>query len=218
MKKLLSAGAAILLTCALAASAGAADYSNNPNYPLPGNGSNTSSSKPDPTKKIERLPEQGTSLKNPAVLITKESVTKAIENDEPIYASYETAEVKSNAMAALARTNLGRLTVITKRYTVTIDSDTVTEAKDISLAMKVTKNSKRGAMIIRTEQKGSFGCTLNVTFEAKYYSQCGVDLNTAHVYRIDPETKEVEDMGKVQLDSQGRIEISMTSGGKYIVM
>ena len=217
MKKLLSAGAAILLTCALAASAGAADYSNNPNYPLPGNDSNTSS-RPDPTQKIERLPEQGTSLKNPAELITKESVANAIENDEPIYASYETAKVKSNAMAALARTNLGRLTVITKRYTVTIDADTVTEAKDISLAMNITKNTKRGAMIIRTEQEGSFGCTLNVTFEAKYYSQCGVDLNTAHVYRIDPETKKVEDMGKVHLDSQGRIEISMTEGGKYIVV
>lgn len=217
MKKLLSAGAAILLTCALAVSAGAADYSGNPNYSLPDPNANTSG-RPDPTQKIERLPEQGTSLKNPAELITKESVAKAIKNDEPIYASYETAEVKANAIAVLARTNLCRLTVITKRYTVTIDADSVTEAKDISLAMNVTKNTKRGAMIINTEQEGSFGCTLNVTFEAKYYSQCGVDLNTAHVYRVDPETKKVEDMGKVQLDSQGRIEISMTTGGKYIVM
>ncbi len=217
MKKLLSAGAAILLTCALTVSAGAADYSSNPNYSLPDPNANTSG-RPDPTLKIEKLPEAGTSLKNPAVLITKENVVNAIENDEPIYASYETAELKSNALAALARTNLGRLTVITKRYTVTIDADSVTEAKDISLAMNITKNTKHKAMIIRTEQEDSFGCTLNVTFEAKYYSQCGVDLNTAHVYRIDPSTKEVQDTGKVRLDSEGRIEITMTSGGKYVVM
>lgn len=225
MKKLISAVTAIILTVAMAASAGAADYVNPPQYTLPSAPAAPSApSKPsapaNPTmpNDYKKPPAKGTDISNPHTVLTKNNVADAIADGEAVYASYEQADIKSNAIAALARTNLGQLKVITKRYTATIDSSSVTEAKDISLAVKMTKNTKRGAMILRTEQEGEFGCTVTLTISAKYYSQCGVDLNKANVYYIDPVTKKVTNLGKVQLDSEGNISLSMTTGGKYIIM
>ncbi len=226
MKKISAVLAAAAIAASMSASVFATDYSSDPQYPLPSyGGSSENHSRPmpggeknNPNVKIERPAAEGTDLSNPTKLITKDDVLDAIESDSPIYASYESATVKSNAMAALARTKFGKLTVITKRYTATIDSESVTEAKDIDLGMSITKVSKRGAMIVRTNQAGSFGCTVNVTVSSKYYSQCGVDLNSAHTYYIDTATKDVVDMGAVKLDSEGNILISMVNGGKYIVM
>lgn len=220
MKKVIGVITAAALTAATAISVSATDYSNKPSYPLP---PSSSSARPIGTPSNPREPSTsrsrpGKGLDNPLTLLSKNAVSSAVANDEPIYSSYESAEIKANAMAVLARTRFGILKVITQRYTVTINSESVTELKDISLAMKITKNSKYGAMIIRTEQEGSFGCEISMTVAPKYYLQCGVDLTKAHVYRIDPDTNMVKDMGGVKINENAEIIINMTDGGKYIIM
>lgn len=226
MKKIVSVLTAAVLSTAMAASVSATDYGNTPSYPLPPSSSTPSGLRPagTPYTNVTRDPNAvtlsrpGKGLDNPLTLVTKKYVTDAVAKDQPIYASYENAEIKSNAMAVLARTRFGVLKVITRRYSVTINSESITELKDINLAMDITKNSKYGAMIIRTKQEGSFGCQVGMAVAPKYYLQCGVDLTKAHVYYVDPDTNMVHDMGGVKINENAEVLINMTSGGKYIVM
>lgn len=226
MKKIASVLTAAAVTAAMAVSVSATDYGHQPSYPLPPSSSLSSSAERPagtPYTSMTREPSAnqsrpGKGLDNPLNIVTKKYVTDAISKDQPIYASYENAEIKSNAMAVLARTRFGVLKVITKRYTVTINSESITELKDINLGMKITKNSKHGAMIINTQQQGEFGCEVSMTVAAKYYVQCGVDLTKAHIYYVDPDTNMVTDMGGVKINENAEIIINMTSGGKYIVM
>ena len=233
MKKIVSVLTAAVLFTAMAATVSATDYGNKPSYPLPpstapsapsipshpaATPSGVTPSAPHVSKDTQTQSKPGKGLDNPVSLITKKYMTDAIAKDEPIYVSYDNAEIKSNALAVLARTRFGVLQVITQRYGITINSESITELKDINLGMKITKNSKHGAMIINTQQEGSFGCDVSMTVAAKYYVQCGVDLTKAHVYYIDPDTNMVIDMGGVKINTNAEIIINMTSGGKYIVM
>lgn len=218
MRKIAGITAAVIMTGTMAATAYAADYAVKPDYQLPAQTTAKPSETTAAAEQEEKLPPAGTSLKNPLELITKDYVAKALENDEPVYASYNDCEIKSNAVAVLARKEGGRLTVVTKRYTAAVNANSVTEAKDISLAINMTKNSRKGALIMSTEQQGSFGCTVEITVKPYYYEQAGVDLSKAHVYCIDPDTNEVIDMGAVKLDKDSNIVFSMTKGGKYIVL
>lgn len=210
MKKGISVILAAVMTASMAASVSAADYSKNPCYTLP---PTTTSA---PVNNNTTSPA-GTSLSNPLEVIEKKNIRAAVAKGEPVYASYETAQLKANAMAMLAGKDGGILTVVTKRYTAVIDGKSVTKAKDISLAIKMTKSEAQGAMILRTEQKGSFGCTVDIHISAKYYTQCGIDLKNAHVYYVDDD-KNVNDMGALNFDDEGNIVVSMTDGGKYIIM
>lgn len=211
MKKYLSVFAAAVMAASAAASAGAADYSTDPAYPAPP--SNTLSS----SDNSAYAPAQGKDPSNPVSVIDKSGVSNALRSNSPIYASYEDAGLRADAVALLAKREGSVLRVETKRYTAVIRGETVTDAKDISLAIKMTKSTEQGAMILRTEQKGEFGCTADIIISPKYYTQCGVDLKKAHLYFID-ENKQVNDMGKITVDKDGNIVISMTVGGKYIVM
>lgn len=211
MKKGFSVILAAVIAASMAVSVSAADYSKNPGYSLP-------PAKPSSdTDKNNSVTPEGSSLANPFEMMEKKDIRTAVAKGEPVYASYETAQLKANAMNMLAGKDGGVLTVITKRYTAVIDGDSITEAKDISLAIKMTKSEAQGAMILRTEQKGSFGCTVDIHIPAKYYTQCGIDLKNAHVYYVDGD-KNVNDMGAVAFDDDGNIVISMTDGGKYIIM
>lgn len=214
MKKHLSAAAALALTVSMAASAAATDYAANPSYPLPPAVPSAPSGTAAP---VSTSSSAGTALSNPASLIDKQMVSRALRTNSPVYASYTDAGIKANALASLALKKDSVLTVITKRYTAVIKGESVTKAKDISLAIKMTKSSDHGALILRTEQKGDFGCTADIYISSKYYSQCGVDLKNAHVYFID-DNKKVNDLGGIVLDDDGNIVVSMTSGGKYIIM
>ncbi|MDD6991020.1 MAG: hypothetical protein PUI48_04250 [Oscillospiraceae bacterium] len=211
MKKYFSVIAAAVIAASMAVSVSAADYSGNPGYVLP------PAAPSAPAGSNGSVPAAGTSLSNPFEVIEKKDIRAAVAKGEPVYASYETAQLKANAMAMLAGKDGGVLTVVTKRYTAVIDGDSITEAKDISLAIKMTKAVEQGAMVLRTEQKGSFGCTVDIHISAKYYTQCGVDLKNAHVYYVDGD-KNVNDMGALVFDDDGNIVVSMTDGGKYIIM
>ncbi|MGN0641712.1 MAG: hypothetical protein ACI4JJ_01080 [Huintestinicola sp.] len=220
MKKSIAAISAAVLAFSLSASVFAADYSKDPGYPGSPSSFNTPDkpSKPSDNSSNNEIPQAGKSFENPAKLITASMVNDAIENGTPIYASYETASMKSSAMAALAKSKGGKLKVVTKRYTVTMDSDFVTEPKDISLAMELTKNTEHGALFVKTEQQDSFGCTLSITIKPKYYNQAEVNIEKARVYRIDNKTKSAEDMGPVSVDKNGNIVFSIKDGGKYVIM
>ncbi|MCI7768073.1 MAG: hypothetical protein MSJ26_08885 [Oscillospiraceae bacterium] len=213
MKKYLSVFAAVLIAASMAASAGAADYSSDPAYPAPPSNPTAPSGNNDSLY----TPAPGKDPENPISVVDKSSVSNALRSNSPIYASYEDAGLRADGLALLANREGSVLTVETKRYTAVIRGETVTEAKDISLAIKMTKSTDRGALILRTEQQGEFGCTADIIISPKYYNQCGVDLTKAHLYFID-ENKQVNDMGKIILDDDGNIVISMTVGGKYIVM
>ncbi len=217
MKKAVSILTAAALAASMAVSVSALDYGKKPDYKLPPNtkyGNNSI----QVDKAEPKLPPVGTSLENPETVIDKNVINNAIENDSSIYASYEEAVLKANALAALARTRLSKVTIITKRYTAEIDSESITEAKDISIAAKMSKSTKRRALIFDTEHEGSFGCTVNFIIGSKYYSQCDVDLNNAHVYYVIEEENLVIDMGSITLNSTGNIVLSLTQGGKYIIM
>ncbi|WP_432651518.1 hypothetical protein [Huintestinicola sp.] len=211
MKKSFSVIAAAVIAASMAVSVSAADYSTNPGYTLP------PAVPSAPSAENSTAPSAGSSLANPLEIIGKNDIRSAIAKNEPVYASYETAQLKANALAMLTGRDGGILTVVTKRYTAVIDGDSVTDAKDISLAIKMTKSESQGAMILRTEQQGSFGCTVDIHISSKYYTQCGIDLKTAHVYYVD-ENKNVNDMGALVFDNDGNIVVSMTCGGKYIIM
>ena len=210
MKKYLSVIAASVMAASMAASAAATDYSANPSYPLPPS---------SPSKPVNNTnqPAAGTVPSNPVSVIDKSGVSSALRRNAPIYASYRDAGLRSDALSLLANREGSVLRVETNRYTAVIRGETVTKAKDISLAIKMTKSTEQGAMILRTEQKGEFGCTADIIISAKYYAQCGIDLKDAHVYFID-ENKQVNDLGGVVTDKDGNIVISMTMGGKYIIM
>lgn len=208
MKKSISVIAAAVLAASMAASVNAADYSSNPNYSLP---------PAKPSAAVNSTVPAGSSLAAPFEVMSKNDIKVAVAKGEPVYASYETAQLKASAMALLAGRDGGVLTVVTKRYTAVIDGRSVTDAKDISLAIKMTKAEEQGAMVLRTEQQGDFGCTVDIHISSKYYTQCGIDLKTAHVYYVDGD-KNVNDLGAVSFDDDGNIVVSMTTGGKYIVM
>ncbi|MBP1547938.1 MAG: hypothetical protein J6A37_15250 [Oscillospiraceae bacterium] len=212
MKKIISVISAAVIAASMAVTVSAADYSSNPGYSLPPakpsvsvNNNESNGEKP------------GTALSNPYEVMSKRDISVAVAKGEPVYASYETAQLKANAVALLAGRDGGTLTVVTKRYTAVIDGDSVTDAKDISLAVKMTKSTEQGAMILRTAQQGEFGCTVELHISAKYYSQCEIDLGSAHVYYVD-ENKNVVDMGAVEFDNDGNIVVSMNAGGKFIIM
>ncbi|MGN0636917.1 MAG: hypothetical protein ACI4J0_00965 [Huintestinicola sp.] len=211
MKKSFSVIAAAVIAASMAVSVSAADYSSNPGYTLP------PAVPSAPSGQSGNSAPAGSSAANPLEIIEKKDIRAAVAKGEPVYASYETAQLKANAMAMLAGKDGGVLTVITKRYTAVIDGDSVTDPKDISLAIKMTRSEAQGAMILRTEQQGSFGCTVEIHISSKYYTQCGIDLKTAHVYYVD-EDKNVIDMGPLAFDNDGNIVVTMTDGGKYIIM
>lgn len=208
MKKGLSVILAAVIAASMAVSVSASDYSENPGYTAP---------PAVPSVPVNNNAPKGSDSSNPLEIIEKKDIKAAVAKGEPVYASYETAQLKANAMAMLAGKDGGVLTVITKRYTAVIDGDSVTDAKNISLAIKMTKAVEQGAMVLRTEQQGSFGCTVDIHISAKYYTQCGIDLKNAHVYYVDAD-KNVNDMGAVAFDDDGNIVVSMTEGGKYIIM
>ena len=208
MKKGLSVTLAAVIAASMAVSVSASDYSENPGYIAP---------PAVPSAPVNNSSPEGSTPANPLSIIEKKDIRAAVAKGKPVYASYETAQLKANAMNMLAGKDGGVLTVITKRYTAVIDGDSVTKAKDISLAIKMTKAVEQGAMVLRTEQKGSFGCTVDIHIAAKYYTQCGIDLKNAHVYYVDTD-KNVNDMGALVFDDEGNIVVSMTEGGKYIIM
>ncbi len=228
MKKTKAMGilSAAVLTVSMAATVNAADYAVKPDYTLPKHEPIVSAPVTTPSASEETSSSVYTSMtemynisfKSVATTISDSSVKSAINRGKPIVASYDRANVKRSAVAELAGSTGSVLTVVTKRYAVEIAADSVTDAKDISLAMKITKDSNKGALIIRTQQKGSFGCTVSMSVPAKIYAQAGVDLDSAAVYKIIDGTKTAVKVCDIGIDSNGNITFDITDGGSYVIL
>ncbi|MGN0666043.1 MAG: hypothetical protein ACI4KF_05905 [Huintestinicola sp.] len=226
MKKRFSAAIAAIMALTLSMGVYAADYNTDPGYDRPlipsqpekpsYSGSFNAASSPGSTE--SNSGPKGSSMENPTELISGRFAESAIESGDPIYASYKQAVVKSSIMGKLARTYGGVLNVITKRYSIDIKASSVTEAKDIDLGMTLTKNTKYGALFIKTAQEGSYGCTLNMRVAPKYFNQAKVDIKKAHLYYIVPEKNSLVDLGEIVLDDNANIVVTMSVGGKYVIM
>lgn len=212
----MSALAAVLAVSAMAASVSAADYAQDPSFVLPDIGgfkAGNASESPAPSADSS----SSTSAKVSTV-ISDRSVTQAIKKGTTIKASYKQASIKASAVATLAKTEGAVLKLSTARYNISISADSVTDAKDIDLGMKITKDSKKGALIIRTNQSGDYGCTVTMSVPAKIYEQAGVDLSKAAVYSIDTASKTVVKISDVEVDGDGNIVIDLTAGGTYVIL
>lgn len=217
--KAMSVFAAALLASSMVVSVSAADYVDDPGYILPDiSGNKTGNTGATPVTSETAESGSSSSAAKETTVISESSVENAIADSKPIVASYKDAAVKSTAVAALAKAEDAVLTVVTKRYTVEIESSSVTEAKDVNLAMKFTKDSKKGALIIKTAQKDSFGCTVKMSVPAKVYEQAGVDLSKAAVYKIDSKTKKAVKVADIELDEDGNILFEITDGGNYVIL
>lgn len=210
--KVISVLAAAVLASSAAVSVSAVDYGVAlPLVTRPGSTGET----PAPSTTVSADGTTTTVAAHENTVVSANSVARAAASGKAISASYSDAAVKSNAIAALAKVDGGVLNVKTKRFTVSISADSITEVKDINLGMKITKNSKKGALILRTKQKGSYGCTVEMAIPAKIYEQAGVDLDKAQVYTINDGKAEV--YSDVQV-SNGDIVFDITDGGTYIIL
>lgn len=212
--KAMSIFAAALLASSMAVSVNAADYAEDPGYTLPETGYKTGTTGETPAPASSST---GTSSTAKAVTtVSTKSVEKAIANGTTITASYTKAAVKASAMAALAKSEDATLKISTKRYGIEIASSSVTEAKDVDFGIKITKNSKKGALILRTNQTDSYGCTVKLSLPAKVYDQAGVDIENAAIYQIvDGKAVKVAD---VEVDEDGNIVFEITDGGTYVIL
>ncbi len=216
MTKAISIASAAVLAASMAVSVSAADYADTPNYILPEvqlNPGGADGSTPAPSTDNAASSSSSAAV---STVVSENNVERAIANSKPVKVSYKEAAIKSNAIAALAKKADAVLKVETKRYTMEIASDSVTEAKDIDLGIKITKNSKKGALILKTNQKGEYGCTIKMSIPAKIYEQSGVDLDKASVY-IVKDGKAVK-LGAVELDDNGNIILEISEGGQIIIL
>lgn len=228
--KALSICAAALMVSAVAASVGATDYSSDPGYTLPDYTPSTNSTTNNrvgtgesPAPSTDSSSDSSSDSASDtttkvATTISTSDVSAAIAEGTAITASSTQAAIKSTAIAELASTEGATLTVVTSKFTVTIDSSSVTDAKDIDLGMKITKNSDKGALILSTAQSGEYGCTVKMAIPAKVYEQAGVDLSKAAVYVVDPETGKAVKYADLELDEDGNIILEIVEGGKYIIL
>lgn len=212
--KVMSIVAAAVLASCTAVSVNAMDYGVvNPIVTRPGNTNAT----PAPANPGSSSSGSSSTGKETTVVSTN-SVARAAATGKAIKASANNAEVKSNAIAALAKVEGGVLNVKTSRFTVSIAADSVTDVKDINLGIKMTKSSKAGALILKTVQKGEYGCTLKIAIPAKIYEQAGLDLSSAMVYVVDPSTKKATIFSEFAVDDNGNLTFEITEGGNYIIL
>lgn len=216
--KVMSIVAAAVLASCTAVSVNAMDYGvANPIVTRPGN-TNATPAPANPESSSSGSSSTGSSAAKETTVVSTNSVARAAATGKAIKASANNAEVKSNAVAALAKVEGGTLNVKTSRFSVSIAADSVTEVKDINLGIKMTKSSKAGALILKTVQKGEYGCTLKMSIPSKIYSQAGVDLDSAMVYVVDPETKKATPFCEIEVDDNGNITFDITDGGNYIIL
>lgn len=214
--KAMSIFAAALMVTSIAASVSAADYAEDPGFLLPDVTPGFKTGNTGATPVTSGSASESAAAKV-ATAINSRSITAAIKRGTAVKASYKKADIKAAAMAALAKAK-GVLKVTTARYDVEIDAASITEATDIDLAIKITKDSSKGALILRTAQAGSYGCTVKVCIPAKIYDQAGVDVSEASVYCIDTASKSAEKLGAVEVDGDGNIVLELTEGGTLVIL
>lgn len=248
--KVMSLFAAALMIFSTASAVGAADYAADPHYPLPvipGFGGSAPTGQqgtltPSITPSSSGSSSGTGSNASVATVISDRTVTAAIKRGTAIRASYNKAFLKASSMAALAKSKGAVLKIATARYNIEIDADSVTEAKDIDLAMRFTRyckdkdtnkvcsyckergiddkcdRCKRSALIIRTAQSGDYGCTVRMSIPSKIYKQTCLDESKASVYKINSKTKKYVKVSDIEIDKNGNIVFEITDGGTYVIL
>lgn len=220
--KALSALMAAIMITGMAAAASAADYGNNPGYTAPAVPSSVGRPVDPAAASVVRTENTGSNVTaaNDTVTktVTNRAVTVALEKGVPIRISSGIAAVKSNALAQLAKKGEGVLKFTANRFTAEIESSSVIDAKNIDIGLAITKNTSRGALILKTRQKGEYGCTVKYSIPAKIYTQAGVDLSSAAVYQVNRRTGVAEFYSPLALDSDGNIVFEIYEGGNYIIL
>ena len=220
--KALSALMAAIIITGMAAGASAADYGVDPGYTAPAVPSSVGRPVDPAAAAVVRNENTGSSVTvaNESVTktVTNRAVTVALEKGVPIRISSGIAAVKSNALAQLAKKGAGVLKFTANRFTAEIESSSVIDAKNIDIGLAITKNTSRGALILKTRQKGEYGCTVKYSIPAKIYTQAGVDLATAAVYQVNRRTGLAEFYAPLARDSDGNIVFEIYEGGNYIIL
>ncbi|MDE6591494.1 MAG: hypothetical protein K2K57_00320 [Oscillospiraceae bacterium] len=221
--KVLSALMAAIMITGMAAAASAADYGTDPGYTAP----IVPSSVGRPIDPAAAAVVRQDSTDNSSVTVANDTVTKtvtnravtvALEKGVPIKISSAVAAVKSNALAQLAKKGEGVLKFTANRFTAEIESSSVIDAKNIDIGLAITKNTDRRALILKTRQKGEYGCTVKYSIPAKIYTQAGVDLAYAAVYQVNRRTGIAEFYAPLELDADGNIVFEVYEGGNYIIL
>lgn len=201
-KRLISAVVAAVSAMTMALSVSAADYASNPAY--------------------SGAPSQSVSASTSDIKqAVKDTVTAAIadaaKSDSDNSGSDTTAvaavEVKStrnlkitpSIMKDLAKSDNATLKISTPKATISIDSSTITKARNIDLSMNVVNSAKKTT--IDMSSKKDFGCEVKITVTTCKMSS--EKLAKAHVFC------DGEDLGPVELDEDGNPIITVKKGGKY---
>ncbi len=221
--KALSALMAAIMITGMSAAASAADYGEDPGYVAPVVPSSVGKPNYDPAAAAvvrSENTDSNVTVANDSVTktVTNRAVTVALEKGVPIQISSGIAAVKSNALAQLAKKGEGVLKFTANRFTAEIESSSVIDAKNIDIGLAITKKTDRGALILKTRQKGEYGCTVKYSIPAKIYAQAGVDLATAAVYQVNRRTGRAEFYAPLALDSEGNIVFEIYEGGNYIIL
>ncbi|MCM1579035.1 MAG: hypothetical protein NC078_09590 [Ruminococcus sp.] len=213
-----AATAAAVIVTGLAGTANAADYGVDPGYHAPSVPSSVGTANPAPAPQASSE-STNSSAANSAVTktVTNRAISVALEKNLPIQINSGIAAVKSNALAQLAKKGEGILTFTANRFTARIESSSVTDAKNIDIGLAITKNSARGALILKTRQKGDYGCTVEYSIPLKIYSQAGINLASAAVYRVNRKGV-AEFFAPLELDEEGNIIFEVYEGGNYIIL
>lgn len=153
-----------------------------------------------------------------ASTVTSRAVAVALEKGTPIKIHSAIAAIKSNSLAQLAKVRNGVLKFTANRFTAEIEASSVIDAKNIDIGLAITKNTSHNALILKTRQKGDFGCTVKYSIPLKIYSQAGVDLSKVSLYLINRRTGVAELYSPVEIDKDGNIVFEIYEGGTYVIL
>lgn len=212
-KFIASAALAAVVAASAAVSAGAADYYTAPSYDPANVVITDRSSASTSDSSTSTTPAANTSDEKEATVPAED--VKAI--DGTVKESDIAAIAKSGETATFEQTS-GDIT-----YTVTIDGDSVTDAKDIKLGMDITVASDSyagvevpaGAIIIAPEQKGDFGMTLEITIPASALKDIDVDL--AELYYISDDGEVTLVPGGLSVNDDGSVTIAISHASAYVI-
>lgn len=216
--KALSAIIAAIMISGTAVSVSAADYGSDPGYTPPPVSSPVG--RPvDPGAAAAGVSQSSPNM--PAVKyseVTSRAITVALETGAAVPIKSGKAAVKSSSLAQLAKKEEAVLRFEANRFTAEIEASSVIDPKNIDIGLNITKNSSRGALIIKTRQRGEYGCTVKYSIPAKIYEQAGVDLSKAAVYVVDRRTGVAVLYSQLDIDEDGNIVFEVFEGGDFIIL
>lgn len=204
MKKLASVLAAGILFATLSMTAFATDYSSDPNYEAPQAGS-------------------GATADTAAELVTKDTISNAVNSGNPVYIKNTAALLKADAISELAKA-AAPITFVAPNYSLTIDPAAITAAKDLDLSFAVTAPAAAttvsgaaipaGAIVINPAASGEFGLTVALTLPASALG--ALDSSSAKLFYIS-DAGEVSQMANPVWNVDGSVTIRISHASQYVL-